>query len=56
MTSGKFGNYFQLAYSFSYDYITAIDDQYLRKVFIDACVADPDRITDLVKQRFDLVD
>ena len=57
LLSGKFDNYFQLAYTASpEDYIQSKKSPAYHNAFIDACVVDDACITDLVKERFGLTD
>ncbi len=55
LISGKFDNYFQLVYTAApADYIKPQKAPAYHNAFIDACVVEPEYITDLVKERFQL--
>ena len=55
LISGKFDNYFQLVYTAApADYIKPQKAPTYHNAFIDACVVEPEYITDLVKERFQL--
>jgi hypothetical protein len=57
LITGKFDNYFQLTYTASpRDYIKPQKPSAYHNAFIDACIVEPDYITDLVKERFQLDD